>query len=71
MTFTVPATGGSAITSYTVTSPSNSKIKATGKSTSIAVTASTSGESYTFQVYATNAEGPGQPSVAPNSVKAP
>lgn len=58
VTFKAPANGGSAITGYTVTSPTDSTVSVTGKSTSITVTGLTSDTSYTFTVYATNAIGP-------------
>ena len=54
VSFTAPASnGGSAITSYTVTS-SPGNITATGSSSPITVTGLTNGTSYTFTVRATN-----------------
>ena len=66
VTFTAPANGGSAITSYIVTStPGN--ITATGSSSPISVTGLTDGVSYTFTVKAVNAVGTGNESAASNS----
>jgi hypothetical protein len=66
--FTAPTSdGGSAITSYTVTStPGN--ITATGSASPITVTGLTNGTAYTFKVKATNAIGTGPESAASNSV---
>ena len=58
--------GGSAITSYTVTS--NTGITATGTATPITVTGLTTGNTYTFTVTATNAIGTGPASAASNAV---
>jgi hypothetical protein len=67
VTFTAGATGGSAITSYTVTSnPGN--ITASGATSPITVTGLTNGTSYTFTVTATNANGTSSASSASNSV---
>ena len=67
VTFTAPAsTGGSSITSYTVTS-SPGGITASGASSPITVTGLTNGTAYTFTVQATSfATGPA--SAASNSV---
>jgi Fibronectin type III domain len=68
VSFTAPASnGGSAITSYTVTS-SPGNITATGASSPIVVSGLTNGTSYTFTVYATNSAGNGAVSVASNAV---
>jgi hypothetical protein len=65
--FTAPANnGGSAITSYTVTSSPGS-ITASGASSPITVTGLTNGTAYTFTVRATNATGTGPASAASNS----
>ncbi|HYE11562.1 MAG TPA: fibronectin type III domain-containing protein [Patescibacteria group bacterium] len=68
VSFTVPVdNGGSAITSYIVTSdPGN--ITATGTGTSITVTGLANGTTYTFIVKAVNAAGPGTDSAASNAV---
>ena len=67
VTFTAPAsTGGSAITSYTVTS-SPGGITASGASSPIVVTGLTNGTSYTFTVHATTFT-TGPASAASNSV---
>jgi len=68
VTFTPPASnGGSAITSYTVTSnPSN--IPATGSASPITVTGLTNGTTYNFTVKATNAAGTGPESTSSNEV---
>jgi Concanavalin A-like lectin/glucanases superfamily/Fibronectin type III domain len=68
ISFTTPASnGGSAITSYTVTS-SPGGFTATGTSSPLTVTGLTNGTSYTFTVHATNINGNGVESVASNSV---
>jgi|GEM_PF-1529063 len=66
--FTAPiSNGGSAVTSYTVTSNPGGII-ATGASSPITVSGLTSGTAYTFTVTATNALGTGPSSSASNSV---
>ena len=65
--FTAGATGGSAITSYTVTS-SPSSITGTGASSPVTVSGLTTGTAYTFTVTATNANGTSTASSASNSV---
>ena len=68
VTFTAPANnGGSAITSYTVTSSPGS-LTGTGASSPITVSGLTNGTAYTFTVTATNATGTGPASAASNSV---
>ena len=68
VTFTAPASnGGTAITSYTVTSSPGS-ISASGSSSPIVVTGLTNGTAYTFTVTATNTQGTGAASAASNSV---
>jgi trimeric autotransporter adhesin len=68
VSFTAPAdNGGSAITSYTVTS-SPGNITASGASSPITVTGLTNLTSYTFTVTATNAIGTSSASLASNSV---
>lgn len=66
VTFTAGATGGSAITSYTVTSSPGS-ITATGTSP-VTVSGLTGGTAYTFTVTATNANGTSAASGASNSI---
>jgi trimeric autotransporter adhesin len=68
ISFTAPTSnGGSAITSYTVTS-SPGGISATGNSSPITVTGLTNGTAYTFTVIATNANGTSPTSAPSNSV---
>ena len=68
VSFTAPASnGGSAITSYTVTS-SPGGITKSGASSPITVTGPTNGTAYTFTVKATNAVGTGAASATSNSV---
>jgi len=61
------STGGSAITSYTVTSTPGGKT-VTGTKSPLAVTGLTNGTAYTFTVKATNASGPSFASAPSNSV---
>lgn len=61
--------GGSAITSYTVTSSPNS-LTANGSASPLTITGLTPGITYTFTATATNANGTGAVSVASNSVTA-
>jgi hypothetical protein len=65
--FTAGATGGSSITSYTVTSSPGS-ITGTGASSPITVSGLSAGTAYTFTVTATNANGTSLASAASNSV---
>ncbi|WP_211209725.1 beta strand repeat-containing protein [Uliginosibacterium gangwonense] len=68
VSFTAPSfTGGSAITSYTVTS-SPGNLTATGTASPITVTGLTNSTAYTFTVRATNSAGIGAASGASNSV---
>jgi hypothetical protein len=68
ITFTPPVNnGGSAITSYTVTS-SPGGLTATGGTSPITITGLTNGVAYTFTVTATNAEGVSVASATTNSV---
>lgn len=67
ITFTGNATGGSAITTYTMTSSPGS-ITGTGASSPITVTGLTNGTAYTFTATATNANGTSTASAASNSV---
>lgn len=72
--FTGPASdGGSPITSYTATAvdstnPANGGQSSTGASSPLTVTGLTDGDSYTFTVAATNANGPGPASAPSNAV---
>ena len=68
--FTAPASNGSAITGYTVTS-SPGGFTATGTTSPIVVTGLTAGTSYTFTVVATNAAGNSLPSAASVAVTIP
>jgi hypothetical protein len=65
--FTAGATGGSAITGYTVTSSPGS-FTASGASSPLVVTGLTNGTAYTFTVVATNANGTSAASSASSSV---
>jgi hypothetical protein len=73
VTFTPPAsTGGSGITSYTVTATDHTKAArggqtATGTASPITVGGLTNGDSYTFTVTATNTVGTGPASAASNA----
>jgi hypothetical protein len=67
VSFSAPATGGSAITGYTVTA-SPGGITATGTASPIAVGGLTTGTSYTFTVTATNGVGTGPSSAASPAV---
>ena len=68
VSFTAPASnGGSAITSYTVTSNPGA-ISASGAASPITVPGLINGTAYTFTVQAINAVGPGAASAASNSV---
>lgn len=68
VSFSAPVSdGGSAITSYTVTSSPGGKT-ATGASSPLMVTGLTNGTAYTFTATATNANGTGPVSGASNSV---
>ena len=68
VSFTPPASdGGSAITSYTVTSNPGG-VTATGSTSPITVTGLTNGTSYTFTVTATNAVGTGTASTASSAI---
>ncbi|PWA05181.1 fibronectin type III domain-containing protein [Flavobacterium psychrotolerans] len=68
ISFTAPASnGGSAITSYTVTSAPGG-FTGTGATSPIIVSGLTNGTGYTFTVTATNAAGTGAPSTTSNSV---
>lgn len=67
--FSAGATGGSSITSYTVTSSPGS-VTGTGSSSAITVSGLTPGTNYTFIVIATNANGTSTASGSSNSVTA-
>ena len=72
VSFTAPNNGGSTITSYTVTADdttgTNGGQVVSGPSSPITVTGLTNGDSYTFTVTATNANGTGPASSASNAV---
>ena len=69
VTWTAPANGGSAITSYKVTSSSGQTCTTpTGTTTTCTVTGLTNGNTYTFTVTATNALGTGPASAPSNPV---
>jgi hypothetical protein len=74
VSWTAPSTGGSAITSYTVTpfigSTAQTPTTVTGSppATTATVTGLTNGTAYTFKVSATNAVGTGPASAASNAV---
>lgn len=61
-------TGGSAITSYTVTTNPADVIPVNGAASPIVVTGLTNGQAYTFTVTANNAAGTGPASAASNSI---
>ena len=70
VSFAAPASsGGSPITSYTVTSTPGGRT-ASGSGSPIIVSGLTVGQSYTFTVTASNAAGTGAPSAASNAVTA-
>ena len=66
LTFTPPASGGSSITGYTIaSSPSISITTSAGTTSPLTATGSfLGGQSYTFTIYATNANGNSSPSSA-------
>jgi len=66
VSFTAPASNGSPITGYTVTSKPGG-ITATGTASPITVSGLTFGTAYTFTVTATNTDGTGKASAASNS----
>ena len=74
VTWTAPSTGGSAITSYTVTpylggtAQSVTTVTGTPPVTTATVTGLTNGQSYTFTVSATNGVGTSPPSASSNPV---
>jgi hypothetical protein len=74
VTWTAPATGGSPITSYTVTpylagqAQTTKTVTGSPPVTSTAITGLTNGSSYTFTVTATNAIGTGPASATSNAV---
>ena len=74
VTWTAPANGGSAITSYTVTpylggnAQPATTVTGTPPATTATVTGLTNGQSYTFTVTATNGVGTSQPSSPSNAV---
>lgn len=61
-------TGGTTITSYTVTTSPPDVAPVTGPSSPIVINGLTNGQSYTFTVTAENSVGSGSPSTASNSV---
>ncbi len=67
VSFSVPSTGGSAITGYTATS-SPGGFTGTGASSPVTVTGLSNGTAYSFTVTATNAIGTGSPSASSSSV---
>jgi hypothetical protein len=67
VSFTTPASNGSAITGYTVTSKPGG-IKATGTTSPITVPGLADGVAYTFTVTAANSDGTGKASAPSNSV---
>ena len=70
VSFTAPATGGSAITGYTVTSSPGS-LTASGASSPLTVTGLTTATTYTFTVTATNASGTSDASSATSGLTPP
>jgi hypothetical protein len=73
VSWSAPAsTGGSAITSYTVTpyigSTAQTPVQESASATSATITGLTNGTAYTFTVTATNGVGPSQPSSASSAV---
>ena len=68
VSWTAPATNGSPITLYKVTSSPDAKICKTSSSTHCSVTGLTGGTPYTFTVSARNARGTGAPSAPSASV---
>jgi hypothetical protein len=74
VSWTAPATGGSPITSYTVTpylagnAQPTTKVTGSPPATSTTITGLANGSSYTFRVTATNAIGTGPASAASNAV---
>jgi Fibronectin type III domain/PQQ-like domain/Viral BACON domain len=74
VSWTAPASGGSAIISYTVTpyvggvAQPVTTVSGSPPATSVTVTGLTDGTTYAFTVYATNGVGSGQPSAPSNAV---
>jgi hypothetical protein len=69
LTFTAGATGGSSVTSYTVTSSPSISLSTSGTSSPLTVTGTfVSGTAYTFSITATNAQGTSSASSASNSI---
>ena len=69
LAFTAGATGGSAITSYTVASSPSISLSTSGSSTPLTVTGTfVQGTAYTFTITATNAQGTSSASSASNSI---